>query len=152
MKCFPKRLPLVPVAALALAAIVSASAAAEEVEVKMLNKGAAGMMVFEPSLVTIQPGDSVRFVPTDQGHNAQSIAGMVPEGATSFEGRRDEEIVVTFEREGIYGFECKPHAGMGMVGVVVVGEAGDTAAALETAKLKGKGKKVMQGLLAQLSD
>jgi plastocyanin len=30
-------------------------AVAAEVEVKMLDKGVEGMMVFEPSLVTIQP-------------------------------------------------------------------------------------------------
>ncbi len=77
---------------------------------------------------------------------------MLPAGATPFEGKRDEEIVVTFDKEGIYGFECKPHAGMGMVGVVVVGNPGDAAGALEGAKLKGKGKKVMEALLAQLAD
>lgn len=150
MKSFLKHLPLIPVTALALTAALSIPAAAEEVEVKMLNKGAAGMMVFEPSKVVIQPGDSVRFVPVDKGHNAESIAGMLPDGATPFEGKRDEEIVVTFDKEGIYGFECKPHAGMGMVGVVVVGNPGDTAGAFEGAKLKGKGKKVMAELLAQL--
>lgn len=128
----------------------SAAASAAEVEVKMLNKGAAGMMVFEPATVAIQPGDTVRFVPVDKGHNAQSIAGMLPEGAAPFEGKRDEEIVVTFDKEGIYGFECKPHAGMGMVGAVVVGNPGDTTGALDGAKLKGKGKKVMAELLAQL--
>jgi pseudoazurin len=147
-----KHLPLIPVAALALTAALSIPAAAEEVEVKMLNKGAAGMMVFEPSKVVIQLGDSVRFVPVDKGHNAESIAGMLPDGAMPFEGKRDEEIVVTFDKEGIYGFECKPHAGMGMVGVVVAGNSGDTAGALEGAKLKGKGKKVMAELLAQLPD
>lgn len=145
------RLALIPAAALALAAILSAPVAAAEVEVRMLNKGAAGMMVFEPALVTVQPGDSVRFVPVDKGHNAQSIDGMIPDGATPFEGKRDEEIVVTFDEEGVYGFECKPHVGMGMVGVVVVGDAAAADDALAAAKLKGKGKKVMEGLLAQLA-
>ena len=138
------------VAVLAAIGALSTRASAEEVEVKMLNKGAAGMMIFEPSKVAIQPGDSVRFVPVDRGHNAQSINGMLPDGTTPFEGKRDEEIVVTFDKEGIYGFECKPHAGMGMVGVVVVGNPSDSSGALEGAKLKGKGKKVMQELLAQL--
>lgn len=146
------RMILIAAAALALSAPLTLSAAAEEVEVRMLNKGAAGMMVFEPAVVQIQPGDAVRFVPVDKGHNAESIDGMVPEGALPFEGKRDEEIVVTFEEEGLYGYECKPHAGMGMVGIVAVGAALDTAGTLETAKLKGKGKKVMAELLAQLGD
>ena len=40
-------------------------------------------MVFEPSFVKIAPGDTVRFVSTDKGHNAETIKGMLPEGAAS---------------------------------------------------------------------
>ena len=47
---------------------VAGGAIAAEVEVKMLNKGAEGMMVFEPALVKIAPGDTVKFVATDNGH------------------------------------------------------------------------------------
>jgi plastocyanin len=35
---------------------VAGGAFAAEVEVKMLNKGAEGMMVFEPALVKVAPG------------------------------------------------------------------------------------------------
>jgi pseudoazurin len=81
------------------------------------------MMVFEPAVVQIQPGDSVRFVPVDPGHNAESIKGMIPEGATPFKGGIGKELVVTFEQEGLYGYDCMPHYGMGMVGLVIVGKA-----------------------------
>lgn len=60
------------IAAIAAAAF-SLSASAAEVQVKMLNKGADGAFVFEPALVKIAPGDTVRFVPTDKGHNVESI-------------------------------------------------------------------------------
>ena len=60
-----------------LAALCGAASAAE-VEVKMLNRVAAGVMVFEPAYVRVQPGDSVKFVATDKGHNAKSIDGMLP--------------------------------------------------------------------------
>jgi pseudoazurin len=33
----------------------------------------------------------------------------------------DEEITITFDKEGIYGVRCKPHYGMGMVAMIVVG-------------------------------
>ena len=47
----------------------------------MLDKGTEGVMVFEPALVKIEPGDTVKFVATNKGHNAETIKGMLPEGA-----------------------------------------------------------------------
>lgn len=98
-----------------------APAGAAEIQVKMLNKGAEGMMVFEPSLVKAAPGDTIKFVPTDKTHNAETIPGMLPEGAQAFTGKMDEEITITVDKEGIYGIRCKPHYGMGMVAMIVVG-------------------------------
>ena len=69
--------------AAAAIALASPASAADHV-VKMLNKGKAGMMVFEPALVKVKPGDTVTFVPTDKSHNAESIAGMMPAGAVAF--------------------------------------------------------------------
>ena len=37
--------------------------------VKMLNQGAEGYMVFEPSVLNIDVGDSVTFQSTDPAHN-----------------------------------------------------------------------------------
>jgi pseudoazurin len=98
---------------------------AAEVEVRMLNKGASGVMVFEPSLVKIELGDTVKFVAADKCHNVESIDGMYPEGAKAVTGKLSEEVVVTFDTAGAYGFRCKPHYGMGMVALVVVGTPGN---------------------------
>jgi plastocyanin len=38
-------------------------------------------MVFEPALVKIEPGDTVKFVAANKGHNAETIKGLLPEGA-----------------------------------------------------------------------
>ena len=112
------------IAAGLLAALTAAPAAAETIEVKMLNKNDAGdLMVYEPASVSIQPGDTVRFVATAKGHNAQSVKGMIPEGAESFRGGINQEIEVTFETEGTYVYKCLPHLYSGMVGVVKVGDA-----------------------------
>ena len=102
---------------------IAGAAQAAEVEVRMLNKGADGAMVFEPALVKIAPGDTVKFVASDKGHNAEIIDTMVPEGGTRFVGKINEELAVTFEKPGVYGYKCKPHYGMGMVGMIVVGDA-----------------------------
>lgn len=97
---------------------------AETFEVKMLNKGADGeRMVFEPAYLNVQPGDTVKFIATDRGHNAETNKGMVPEGAEGFKGKLNEEIEITFDTEGWYGVICNPHYAMGMVMAIEVGEA-----------------------------
>ena len=128
------------IAALALgAAVIFAGAAgAAEVEIKMLNKGEKGAMVFEPNFVSVAPGDTIRFVPTDKGHNAETIKGMFPEGGNEFKGKINEEFSVTFDVEGAYAYKCLPHFGMGMVGMIVVGEAPANLEALKAVKVPPK--------------
>ncbi|SHK17912.1 pseudoazurin [Roseomonas rosea] len=116
------------------ATVMIGGARAAEYEVRMLDRGEAGMMVFEPSTLRIAPGDSVRFRATQPGHSAESIPSMTPEGAPLFKGRLNEEITVTFDRPGIYGYQCKPHYAMGMVGVIMVGEGEAARANLEAAR------------------
>ena len=103
--------------------LATGAAAAETVEVRMLNRGAGGSMVFEPDFVALQPGDTIQFRVGSRSHNAASIAGMAPAGATSFKGQIDEEITVRLDTPGFYGIKCSPHLGMGMVMVVKVGAA-----------------------------
>jgi pseudoazurin len=104
------------------ALLFTGSADAAEFEVKMLNKGTDGqVMVFEPAFIRVQPGDTVRFVPVDKGHDAESISGMLPDGAEPFKGKLSEPIEVKFEKPGLYGYRCLPHFGMGMVGLIAVG-------------------------------
>jgi pseudoazurin len=121
-----------------------------EVEVRMLNRGAAGAMVFELPVVRIAPGDTVRFRAADKGHNAESVPGMLPGGATAFRGKINEGIVVTFDRAGAYGIRCMPHYGMGMVGLVVVGEPGNLAEA-QAVRHPGRAAQVFATLLGQVT-
>jgi pseudoazurin len=140
-------LAIFAVAVSALLASVAANAA--EHEVKMLNKGAEGIMVFEPNVVKVALGDSVHFVAADKGHNAESIDGMIPEGAAPFKGEMNKDVTVTLEKPGVYGFKCKPHYGMGMVGLIVVGEPVNKTAAAAVEQ-KGKAKKKFEDLLGQI--
>ncbi|SDH80865.1 pseudoazurin [Bosea robiniae] len=132
----------------ALMTLAIAGANAAEVEVKMLNKGTAGAMVFEPAIVKIAPGDTVKFVPTDKSHNAESIPEMMPAGAAPFLGKMNEQVEVTFTENGVYGVKCKPHYGMGMVALVVVGEPTNLEAAA-AAKHPGKAKQVFAELVSK---
>lgn len=113
---------------------------AADFEVHMLNKGKDGAMVFEPGLTKIAKGDTVTFIPTDPSHNAEAVKDLVPAGATVFKGKMNETIKVTFDIEGAYVVRCSPHAGMGMVGLVVVGDPTTNIDAIKTAKLPKKAR------------
>ena len=91
--------------------------------VEMLNAGEDGSMVFKPAVLKVSIGDTIHFKATDLAHNAASIDGMVPDGATSWAGALSADISVTLDQEGIYVYQCDPHVVMAMVGVVQVGKA-----------------------------
>lgn len=111
------------ISALAMTALLGGAASAETYEVHMLNKGEKGVMVFEPGFVKAAPGDTIRFVPTDKGHNAETIDGMIPDGAEGFAGKVNKDVEVTLDTEGLYAVRCKPHYAMGMVMLISVGDA-----------------------------
>jgi len=135
----------------AFALLMSASMAlAAEVEVKMLNKGTEGLMVFEPALVKIELGDTVKFVATDKSHNAETIKNMLPEGAAPFAGKMSEDVAVTFDKPGVYGIKCMPHYAMGMVALVVVGKPDNLDQAKAVPQL-GKAKQVFASLFERLT-
>lgn len=139
-------------AALTLAVSIAGSSlsrAGETVEIKMLNKGADRYMVFEPEIVRIKPGDTIKFVAADKGHNAVTIKELLPSGAEPFRGKINEELAITLSTPGVYGFRCDPHYTLGMVGVVIVGEPANLDAAKQ-AKLPGKAGEVMTKLLGSL--
>jgi len=137
--------------ALALAAVslMGTAALAADHEVRMLNKGEKGVMVFEPDLVKVAPGDTVTFKATDAGHNAETIKGMLPDGAEPFVGKMGEDVTVTFTQPGVYGVKCKPHLGMGMVAAVVVGDPVNLEAA-KAVKNPGKAGKKFAEILGGL--
>lgn len=135
--------------AMALAGLIMGGGAhAADHQVQMLNKGDKGTMVFQPDYIVAAPGDTVTFVPTDKSHDAESIKGMLPEGAAPFKGKMNEQITVTLEEEGVYGIKCTPHYGMGMVALVVVGNPVNLDEA-KTVKHPGRANKLFAELLEQ---
>ena len=132
--------------AVALAAF-SSPAAAKDHQVRMLNKSTGRAMVFSPEVLRIAPGDTVSFLPTDKGHNAEIISTMLPPGAASFKGKMNEKLTVKFSKPGTYGYKCLPHYGMGMVGVIIVGNGSPNAAKARAVSHPGKAKQVFANIL-----
>jgi pseudoazurin len=143
-------LKIVSTAAALMLLVPAAPAAAKQWQVKMLNKGTTGAMVFEPAFIRIAPGDGVKFLAVDKGHNAESIPGLLPTGAVPFKGKMNEDIVVPFKTPGLYAYKCMPHMGMGMVGLVEVKSAGNKDAVVAgAAKMPALAKAKFDQLLLQ---
>ena len=137
------------VTAAAWLAVAGPTSAAEH-EIRMLNRGEAGIMVFEPAFVEVAPGDTVHFRAVDKGHNAASIDGMVPDGAVTWTGGLNKDVTVTLDAEGVYGVRCVPHYGMGMVALIVVGDPGVNLETARQVKQPGKAKQRMAELLGHI--
>jgi pseudoazurin len=132
---------------------MATSAFAEDVTLEMWNKDPDDKkrkMVFSQEIVTIDVGESVTWLATDKGHNVQMIDG--PDGYDlPKKSKISKDVTLTFDTPGVYVYVCTPHATMGMMGIVVVGEVTDEAlAAIEDAKVRGKSKKKLEELVAQM--
>jgi pseudoazurin len=137
---------LIPAAGLL---VRSRRALAAEHEVQMLNQGPNGQRNwFEPALVVAQPGDTIRFVATDKGHNSASV--VVPDGAKDWKGKLSKEVSVTLDAPGLYAYKCTPHFGLGMVGLIAIGDLSINIAAVKSARWPGKAREVMAGLLKEV--
>ena len=109
----------------------SMQTSAAEYEVRMLNNGAGGMMIFEPAVLQVAVGDTVNFVATDMAHNSASV--FTPPGATPWNGGMSQGISVTLDTPGVYIYECTPHAMMAMVGVIQVNDGMELDMTLDSA-------------------
>jgi pseudoazurin len=122
---------------------------AAEQEVQMLNKGPDGQRNwFDPAVVYAQPGDTIRFVPADKGHNSTAL--VVPDGAEAWNGKLSEEISVTLDAPGLYAYKCTPHFGLGMVGLIAVGDPTVNLEAVKSARYPGKARAVMAELIKEV--
>jgi len=125
---------------------------AAEIEVKMLNKDADGnKMVFEPMLIKANKGDTVTFVPTEKGHMAASMKGMLPKGIKKFKGKINKAVSIVVSEDGLYGIKCTPHFANGMVAIIAVGDV-NVEGFLDGKKIPKKSKVRMEEMLAELAN
>ena len=129
--------------------------AATDHAVQMLNKHPENSklrQVFFPRIVVAAPGDTVKFLATDKSHNSRSSDGMIPDGAEPWNGKINEEIDVTLEVPGFYGYQCQPHYAIGMVGLVIVKGEGmmDNLEAAKSVRHRGKAKAVWGDIWAEV--
>jgi pseudoazurin len=139
-------------AAFAFAVFVAQTATAAEVTVEMLSRDKATNVsnLFKPGVVKIAKGDTVKWVATSPGHNVVFVQGGVPAGVALFTSPFAKEVKFTFTTPGIYLYKCTPHAGLGMIGLVVVGNDKSNLAAVKAAYMPPLAKKRLETLLPAL--
>ena len=134
----------------AVMASLSVPAFAEDMTINMLNKRDDGAkMVYSEDIARIDVGDTITWLPKSKGHNVHFLAG--PEGwDLPKKSKQNKEVEITFDIPGVYLYQCTPHATMGMIGMVVVGDDVSNKDAIAKAKIRGKSKKTFKKLLGEL--
>ena len=121
-----------------------------DMSIDMLNKRDDGAkMVYSEDIARIDLGDTITWNPKSKGHNVHFIAG--PEGwELPKKSKNNKEVSITFDTPGVYLYQCTPHASMGMIALVVVGDDTSNLDAIADYKARGKSKKKLKSLLADL--
>ncbi len=108
------------------------------VEITMSGRPNGSKVWFDPYGVLVRPGDRVRWTNRDKAnsHTATAYAAenddhprRIPIGAAAFDSDYllpDESFEVTLNVSGVYDYFCIPHEMSGMVGRIIVAEAGQT--------------------------
>jgi len=139
-------------ASITLAAVVAPQfASAAEHVIEMRNQDDEGnRMAFQPGFLKVEPGDTVKFVPGDKGHNTESVEEIWPEGVEKVKGAFNKEVVFKADKEGLYVFKCLPHYGMGMVALIQVGKPVNLDA-VKNYKALGKAKGRLEAEIAKVA-
>ena len=129
--------------------MLTSSAYAADMTIDMLNKNADGeRMVYSTEVARVAVGDTITWLPASKGHNVHFISA--PDGVELVKSKMNKEFSFTFEKEGIYLYQCTPHKSMGMIALVIVGENMDNIDSAKKAKVVGKSKKKLKKLLENL--
>ena len=97
-------------------------------EVRMASTS-DGQSVFDPSVLIVEPGDTVRWTVAAGRHSSTSYDEGLPSGAEPWDtgvlSESGEHVEVTFPEDapiGSYPYYCRVHREAGMLGLIVVGE------------------------------
>ena len=101
--------------ALFLSFSLAASAYAAEI-----TMGSGGNLIFSPNELTISAGDTVKFVNGELPPHNMVVKDHPELSHTDLAFMGGESFEVTFPESGDYEFQCDPHAGAGMTGIIHV--------------------------------
>lgn len=140
-------------AACIILALTASTSSAAEVVVEMLSRDKTANLgnVYKPGLIRVNRGDTVKWKATQSGHNVAFVAGAVPAGVPLFTSPMSKDVNFKFEKPGIYLYKCTPHIGMGMVGIVLVGNDKSNLAAVKATYVPPLAKKRLEPIFVELA-
>ena len=116
--------------------------------IDMLNVRSDGQsMVYSEDVLKVEVGDTVVWKPKDKGHNVEFIIG--PDAIElPKKSRINQEFTYTFEKTGIYFYQCTPHKSMGMIALVIVGDDLSNLDQIKSVRVFGKSKRKLEEILS----
>ena len=101
---------------------------------------------FSIEVANIGVGDTIEWLPKNEGHNVEFLAGPNME-ALPEKSDLNVHYAITFDLPGIYLYQCTPHGNMGMLGLIIVGNNFDNLGKIEEVELSRVAKSVLQRLI-----
>ena len=121
---------------------------AKDIQIDMLNKLGKEKMVYSVDVAKVDVGDTITWLPKSKGHNVEFIG--IPKGMKKIKkSKLNKEYSYTFEKAGIYLYQCTPHKAMGMIGLVIVGGDLSNLDKIKKVRVLGKSKKKLKKLLGE---
>ena len=116
--------------------------------IDMLNVRSDGQsMVYSDDVLKVEVGDTVVWKPKDKGHNVEFIIG--PDAIElPKKSRINQEFTYTFEKSGVYFYQCTPHKSMGMIAVIIVGDDLTNLDQVKSVRVFGKSKRKLEEILS----
>ena len=116
--------------------------------IDMLNVRSDGQsMVYSEDVIKVAVGDTVVWKPKDKGHNVEFIIG--PDALElPKKSRINQEFTYTFEKPGVYFYQCTPHKSMGMIALVIVGDDLSNLDQVKSVRVFGKSKRKLEEILS----
>ncbi len=98
---------------------------------------------FSIEVANIGVGDTTEWLPKNEGHNVEFLAGPNME-ALPENSELNIRHTITFDLPGVYLYQCTPHGNMGMLGLIVVDNNFDNLGKIEEVELSRVAKSVLQ--------
>ncbi len=128
--------------------LFSTSSYGEDISIDMLNVRSDGQsMVYSIDVAKVQVGDTITWIPKDKGHNVEFIIGPNTVELPK-KSRINKEFSFTFEKPGVYFYQCTPHKSMGMIAIVIVGDDLSNLDDIKKVRVFGKSKRKLDQILS----
>lgn len=100
---------------------------------------------YSVEVAKIDVGDTIEWLPKNEGHNVEFFAG--PEISLPLKSEMDQTYSVVFSTPGVYLYGCTPHANMGMLGLIIVGNDLHNLESIKQTALSPIGQSVLKRLV-----